>query len=64
MAQKWEYTLVDTRDLSPERVVERLNELGNEGWEYVGTIDGQVDNVLLRRLREPDESAGSGWQNV
>lgn len=34
--QKWEYKTL--RDTEPDRLIERMNDLGKMGWELVGSV--------------------------
>jgi hypothetical protein len=34
--QKWEYTSI--RETDPDRLVEKLNDLGRAGWELVSCV--------------------------
>lgn len=38
---KYEFTLLDCTALTPSRLIEKLNKLGNEGWRVVQQF-GQV----------------------
>jgi len=35
MAKKWEYLLLKEEELQPDLLKQKLDELGNQGWEFV-----------------------------
>ena len=49
----WEYWIEEG-----EPLLDRLNELGAEGWELVGVAGGKL--VFKRRRAEPPDDEGSG----
>ncbi|MBQ8211532.1 MAG: hypothetical protein IJZ27_03255 [Treponema sp.] len=51
--QQWEYTVSST-------IPERLNKLGDEGWEAVGTI-GNGDSTLLKRPKQPKKQQSNDY---
>jgi hypothetical protein len=56
----WEYHIINVLRLKlpildangrHAQLTQHLNELGQQGWEYVGPIDGR-DNILFKRAKE------------
>ena len=55
---KWEYMLLEARGFDEESLQQRLNELGDEGWEvatYVG--HNALDSLVLKRPKPPEPPA-------
>ena len=47
--------LLSERDLDPEGLKVRLNELGDEGWEFVAVVGyKQLDSIVLKRSLDGD----------
>lgn len=43
--QQWEYYCIDRNDLNETKyIMDRLNELGNEGWECYQVVRYQINN--------------------
>ena len=58
---KWEYYILDIYSLKLPilksngrlpRLVDGLNDLGQQGWEYCGFIDGGDDKILFKRTTQ------------
>jgi len=57
--------LVDTENLTTRRVLEQLDELGQDGWQLVATdhipsSEGEARTFWLKR-RRPEGETGGGW---
>ncbi|MEB3285720.1 MAG: hypothetical protein VKN33_10585 [Candidatus Sericytochromatia bacterium] len=46
-----EYEVLALADLSPEKLKQRLNELGEEGWALIAT----TPSFIFRRLKKTEE---------
>jgi hypothetical protein len=62
--QKWEYKWEPVAKFTPD-YRNRLNELGDEGWEFVGLLpgDGMAQHfVLFKRPKpsKPEQNTGGG----
>ena len=52
MVNQWEYMLLAGKGLDEERLLDKLNELGAEGWEVVAHVGYEmVDSIVLKRPR-------------
>lgn len=49
--QKWEY---DIKQLTRRQsdLVAKLNELGDQGWEWVGTVPVESDDMTVQALKD------------
>jgi len=56
---------LDFEDISPKRVVQALNELGEEGWQLISTDSGTRDDgtrYTTYYLKRPAPTeTGGGW---
>ena len=58
MGNQWEYMLLAGKGLDAEQLLDKLNELGSEGWEVVTHVGYEaLDSIVLKR---PRVVAGSG----
>ena len=49
---RWEYTMLNTRDLSDNEVISQANRLGQEGWELVlAGVNGNYRMIFKRIAR-------------
>ena len=52
MVNQWEYMLLAGKGLDAEQLLDKLNELGSEGWEVVAHVGYEVvDSIVLKRPR-------------
>jgi hypothetical protein len=65
MVNQWEYMLLAGKGLDEERLVDKLNELGAEGWEVVAHVGYEtLDSIVLKRPRVVrDKAAGAEGVN-
>ena len=50
MVNRWEYMLLAGKGLDAEQLLDKLNELGSEGWEVVAHVGYEVvDSIVLKR---------------
>lgn len=70
MAEQYEYAQLSVNTLSLDALVEKLNDLGAEGWELVTThsadklVGVNAVTALIRRLIEPldpPEASEEAW---
>lgn len=43
---KFEYQVKTFRDTRPSDLTNKLNEIGNEGWELVNIVNNNIGNIL------------------
>ena len=59
MVNQWEYMLLAGKGLDEERLVDKLNELGAEGWEVVAHVGYEtLDSIVLKRPGWSRQSGG------
>jgi hypothetical protein len=52
MGNQGEYMLLAGKGLDAEQLLDKLNELGSEGWEVVAQVGYEVlDSIVLKRPR-------------
>jgi hypothetical protein len=52
MVNQWEYMLLAGKGLDAEQLLDKLNELGAEGWEVVAHVGYEMlDSIVLKRPR-------------
>ena len=58
MVNQWEYMLLAGKGLDAEQLLDKLNELGSEGWEVVAHVGYEVvDSIVLKRPRAAEGEA-------
>jgi hypothetical protein len=56
--RRWEYMLLSEQDMDADELRVRLNELGDEGWEFVAVVGYQrLDSLVLKRPLEDEQGA-------
>jgi hypothetical protein len=48
---RWEYTSIDTYNMSIENFTTRANDLGRQGWELVGRDFPQDSDIVIFKRR-------------
>jgi len=48
---KWEYTTIYGRTLDKEQFINKVNELGKEGWEAVSDVRVDTEEPLLLKRK-------------
>ncbi len=66
--QKWEYKVVDSLELNQDgKLVENLNELGEQGWELSGVLSAAAstasERLIFKRKAEPIAKASISLGN-
>ena len=57
MVNQWEYMLLAGKGLDAEQLLDKLNELGSEGWEVVAHVGYEVVDISIV-LKRPRAAAG------